>query len=101
MTSIDAERESKMRDLEKALWERQTGKTALQVELEHTRALLADKTSRQEAHEQNVGGVLESLQQANARVQELEQSKLELEAEVARLRRQMDAMAANAKKVVQ
>jgi chromosome segregation ATPase len=93
------ERQSKVRELEEALVDRQTAKTALEQELRNLQSLLADSMQNDKAREHQMSDVLGDLQQASCKVFVLENAKKELEEEVAALRTKMDAVTCNAKKV--
>ena len=94
------EGERKVKELEEALVDRQMSKAALEQELSHLQSLLADSAQSEKAREHQMSDVLQSLQQASSKVYVLEQGKAELEQQVATLRRQIDTVTSNAKKVI-
>ena len=97
--STDVERQSKEQELEEALVDRQTSKTALEHELRNLQSLLADSMQNEKAREHQMSDVLGDLQQASCKIFVLENANKELEQEVSTLRTRMDAVTCNAKKV--
>ena len=94
------EGDRKVQELEEALVDRQMSKAALEQELSRLQSLLADSAQSEEAREHQMSDVLESLQQASSKTYVLEHEKVELERQVSNLRRQVDTVSSNAKKVL-